>query len=291
MSDSQRTSKELVAKAIERLSRGYFAACVRDREKCGYVMGNVSVADLVDVFEFAVAAIKSEPIAAKQAYVLANFVFETQAWKAARYPSEGDALKSACVVLRAMERAAHEPPPVQVDEFPPCMIPPFGWICTREPGHDGPCAAVFIEHEAAEQIERFKVAIKAANRAYVRIVMETAKTRHAPPPSAVPALDDEVRWILGRPNFACASIAEGLRAGGHTIERKAEHEQAAVIHWMLTMYVKHGAEWRGKAENELHEMRQGLTKGMHPNCTDPCPICDHEVTAVRHSPTKSAGAS
>lgn len=24
----------------------------------------------------------------------------------------------------------------------PCKIPPKGWFCTREKGHDGPCAAV-----------------------------------------------------------------------------------------------------------------------------------------------------
>jgi hypothetical protein len=25
-----------------------------------------------------------------------------------------------------------------------------------------------------------------------------------------------------------------------------------------------------------HPLKHGPTKGMHPNCTDPCPICDHE---------------
>jgi hypothetical protein len=182
--NEQRTSKELVAKAIERLSRGYFAACVRDREKCGYVMGNVSVADLVDVFEFAVAAIKSEPIAAKQAYVLANFVFETQAWKAARYPSEGDALKSACVVLRAMERAAHEP---------------------------------------------------------------SARL----------------------------------------------HEAETIIAIALSMdgYSQQHALWMTRAIEFLNGVTPPPGPGMHPNCTDPCPICDHEDAAVRHSPTKCAGQS
>jgi hypothetical protein len=24
----------------------------------------------------------------------------------------------------------------------PCNVPPKGWLCTRESGHDGPCAAV-----------------------------------------------------------------------------------------------------------------------------------------------------
>lgn len=23
-----------------------------------------------------------------------------------------------------------------------CTLPPFGWYCTRDPGHEGPCAAV-----------------------------------------------------------------------------------------------------------------------------------------------------
>lgn len=23
-----------------------------------------------------------------------------------------------------------------------CNVPPHGWLCTREPGHSGPCAAV-----------------------------------------------------------------------------------------------------------------------------------------------------
>lgn len=26
--------------------------------------------------------------------------------------------------------------------FGRCDVPPAGWRCTREPGHDGPCAAV-----------------------------------------------------------------------------------------------------------------------------------------------------
>jgi hypothetical protein len=26
-----------------------------------------------------------------------------------------------------------------------CTVPPAGWYCTREPGHDGPCAAHPVE--------------------------------------------------------------------------------------------------------------------------------------------------
>ncbi|WAI83233.1 MULTISPECIES: hypothetical protein [Achromobacter] len=60
---------------------------------------------------------------------------------------------------------------------------------------------------------------------------------------ALPPLDDDLIEILGRPNFACAELATLLRAGGHSIKNKAEHEQAAVIHFLLGHYLKHGAAW------------------------------------------------
>lgn len=56
--------------------------------------------------------------------------------------------------------------------------------------------------------------------------------------------DDEVRWILGRPNFACVPLAMLLRKLGHDIKLKAEDEQAAVLHFMLNLYFKHGNSWR-----------------------------------------------
>lgn len=65
-------------------------------------------------------------------------------------------------------------------------------------------------------------------------------------------LNDETRWILGRPNFACAGIAEKLRQQGKKIERKAEHEQAAVIHWMLETYKLYGDSWREHGERLLN---------------------------------------
>lgn len=65
-------------------------------------------------------------------------------------------------------------------------------------------------------------------------------------------LDDETRWILGRPNFACAGIAAKLRTQGHEIARKAEAEQAFVIWWMLCVYENHGTKWRDVAEEMLN---------------------------------------
>ncbi len=53
--------------------------------------------------------------------------------------------------------------------------------------------------------------------------------------------------ILGRPSFTCALLAQVLRNGGLTIKKKAEHEQAAVIHFVLCQYLAHGPKWREAA--------------------------------------------
>lgn len=52
-----------------------------------------------------------------------------------------------------------------------------------------------------------------------------------------------VQNILARPNFACCGIAQKLREIGHDIPEKSEAEQAAVIYWMLNLYLLHGDEW------------------------------------------------
>lgn len=66
-------------------------------------------------------------------------------------------------------------------------------------------------------------------------------------------LNDDTRWILGRPNYYCGQIAAFLRTQGHSIEYKAEEEQAAVLYWMLTLYDKHGLNWRAEASRILKE--------------------------------------
>lgn len=74
----------------------------------------------------------------------------------------------------------------------------------------------------------------------------------------VPPLDNEVRWILGRPNFVTGPFADLLRAAGHKIERKCEDEQAYTIHFWLTMYGQHGQEWRRVVDETLEPVRQRL---------------------------------
>lgn len=72
----------------------------------------------------------------------------------------------------------------------------------------------------------------------------------------LPPLNEELIKILGRPNFACHGIASALRAKGHEIRQKAEHEQAAAIHFMLGLYLEHGANWPHAAEAYFRDLRE-----------------------------------
>jgi hypothetical protein len=63
--------------------------------------------------------------------------------------------------------------------------------------------------------------------------------------------DDHVRNILGRPCFTLIGVANILRKSGHKIPPKAEEEQAACLHWMLNLYLKHGAKWVEVGEAEI----------------------------------------
>lgn len=67
-------------------------------------------------------------------------------------------------------------------------------------------------------------------------------------PYKLPELNDELIEILGRPNFTCTKLAECLRHCGQDIKRKSENEQAAVLHVLLNLYIKHGNDWRKHAE-------------------------------------------
>lgn len=41
-----------------------------------------------------------------------------------------------------------------------CQIPPPGWMCTREPGHGGPCAAHQVNDEAAQHLSNYLAFVK-----------------------------------------------------------------------------------------------------------------------------------
>lgn len=74
-----------------------------------------------------------------------------------------------------------------------------------------------------------------------------------------PELTEDLREILGRPNFTCHFIAKALRVMGHSIAHKSEDEQAVVIHWLLGIYLKHGPDWRQRAAAELEEASRSLS--------------------------------
>lgn len=69
--------------------------------------------------------------------------------------------------------------------------------------------------------------------------------------------DADLVSILGRPNFACISLAQLLRRQGWEIASKAEHEQAAVLCWLLGFWFRHGNQWHEYATQQVETWRKG----------------------------------
>lgn len=67
-------------------------------------------------------------------------------------------------------------------------------------------------------------------------------------------LTDELREVLGMPNFQCSPLAQAFRIAGHEIPHKSEHEQAFVLHWLTGIVLEHGAIWREIAGKQLEKM-------------------------------------
>jgi hypothetical protein len=76
----------------------------------------------------------------------------------------------------------------------------------------------------------------------------------APEATDLTILNDDLIAILGRPNFTCIRIAQALRLCGADIKSKAEDEQAAVIHFLLMRYMRHGSDWAKHADIDLRAM-------------------------------------
>ncbi|HYE73569.1 MAG TPA: hypothetical protein VEF04_09560 [Blastocatellia bacterium] len=64
-------------------------------------------------------------------------------------------------------------------------------------------------------------------------------------------LNEHTRAILGRPNFMCRNIAIRLRELGQVIPSKAEEEQAAVLCFLLNIYLEHGEKYVDVANEKL----------------------------------------
>lgn len=76
-------------------------------------------------------------------------------------------------------------------------------------------------------------------------------------------LTPELRDVLGLMIFHTAPIAHALRAGGKTIARKAEDEQAFVLHWFICLALEHGAEWRTKVREHLTALADAMKAADH----------------------------
>lgn len=77
----------------------------------------------------------------------------------------------------------------------------------------------------------------------------------APWPEAMPPA---LAKILGMICFEFKDIATVLRAGGRSIARKAEAEQAAGMHWLIGLWFKHGDGWVDAANAEIQTIRDRL---------------------------------
>ncbi|RDU99178.1 hypothetical protein DWV00_08615 [Trinickia dinghuensis] len=71
-------------------------------------------------------------------------------------------------------------------------------------------------------------------------------------------LTPELREVLGWPNFKCGPVAHVMVAAGAVIKPKAEDEQAVVLHWLVKLVLKHGADWWTIGRDELREMQQRI---------------------------------
>jgi hypothetical protein len=94
---------------------------------------------------------------------------------------------------------------------------------------------------------------------------QAAKPAHSPlAAEQVPALTfprvltPELREVLGWPNFKCGPVAHVMRAAGADIKTRSEDEQAAVLHWLVTMVLTHGDTWWQAASDELRTMQESI---------------------------------
>ncbi|VWB89157.1 hypothetical protein BLA13014_04130 [Burkholderia aenigmatica] len=62
--------------------------------------------------------------------------------------------------------------------------------------------------------------------------------------------------VLGMMVWETGPIAHALRAAGHVIERTPAAEQAAVLHWLTSFALEHGADWERHAAAALHALTE-----------------------------------
>jgi hypothetical protein len=66
----------------------------------------------------------------------------------------------------------------------------------------------------------------------------------------------ELSYVLGWPNFKCGPYAQGFREAGYDVPCKAEDEQAFVLHWLVKLVLRHGADWHVHGGKELMALKE-----------------------------------
>lgn len=72
-------------------------------------------------------------------------------------------------------------------------------------------------------------------------------------------LTPPLRRVLGMMLWETAPIAHAMRATGRDIARRAEDEQAIVLHWLIGFVLEHGADWHKHAAVALRQMTDQMT--------------------------------
>lgn len=86
-------------------------------------------------------------------------------------------------------------------------------------------------------------------------VVEVATDAPASGPLVFPReLTPELREVLGIMIFQTSPIAHAFQRAGEPIKRRAEDEQAFVLHWLVTLALEHGADWRRVAVDRLDQL-------------------------------------
>lgn len=115
-----------------------------------------------------------------------------------------------------------------------------------------------LDADNKTQVQEIKAAIEsevAFERALRAALAATQPAAQGIDGREFPPLTPELASILGLPCFQCIPFAKALRAAGHTIKTRAEDEQAAVLHWMLGHYFRHGDDWSGAAAQDMSRMK------------------------------------
>ena len=66
----------------------------------------------------------------------------------------------------------------------------------------------------------------------------------------------ELRKVLGMMVFELSPLAHLFRDRGADIPRRAEDEQAFVLHWLIGLVLEHGAGWAEVAHVKITELQK-----------------------------------